>query len=63
MESMYPHFPLQFIPLGYAYILTHPGTPTVFYDHYYQVYDGSKVWVLCLTITGTWKNVGFYSNV
>jgi hypothetical protein len=21
---------------GYAYILTHPGTPCVFYDHLYQ---------------------------
>lgn len=30
-------FPAQYVPLGYAYILTHPGTPTVFYDHFYQV--------------------------
>ena len=21
---------------GYAYILTHPGVPTVFYDHFYD---------------------------
>ncbi|MCH97189.1 alpha-amylase 2, partial [Trifolium medium] len=21
---------------GYAYILTHPGTPTIFYDHFYD---------------------------
>lgn len=21
---------------GYAYILTHPGIPTVFYDHFYD---------------------------
>ena len=36
-------FPAQFVPLGYAYILTHPGTPTVFYDHFYQVCAG--LWV------------------
>lgn len=30
-------FPTQYLPLGYAYIITHPGTPTIFYDHYYQV--------------------------
>ncbi|PPR84047.1 hypothetical protein GOBAR_AA36667 [Gossypium barbadense] len=22
--------------IGYSYILTHPGTPTVFYDHFYD---------------------------
>ena len=35
-------FPSQFVPLGYAYILTHPGTPTVFYDHFYQEKDGLR---------------------
>ncbi len=33
-------FPSQHVALGYAYILTHPGTPTVFYDHFYQEKDG-----------------------
>lgn len=27
-------FPTERLPEGYAYILTHPGTPTVFYDHW-----------------------------
>ena len=27
-------FPSDKILQGYAYILTHPGTPTVFYDHW-----------------------------
>jgi alpha-amylase len=22
--------------MGYAYILTHPGTPVIFYDHFYD---------------------------
>jgi len=26
---------------GYVYILTHPGTPTVFWDHVYDWHDGS----------------------
>ncbi|XP_047312838.1 uncharacterized protein LOC124916150 [Impatiens glandulifera] len=29
-------FPREKLPQGYAYILTHPGTPTLFYDHYYD---------------------------
>mmetsp|Transcript_13195 Transcript_13195/g.27873 ORF Transcript_13195/g.27873 Transcript_13195/m.27873 type:complete len:729 (-) Transcript_13195:1725-3911(-) len=29
-------FPHHGLHEGYAYILTHPGTPCVFYDHYYQ---------------------------
>lgn len=28
-------FPHHHLSQGYAYILTHPGTPCVFYDHYY----------------------------
>ncbi|CAO2813703.1 unnamed protein product [Amaranthus hypochondriacus] len=27
-------FPADKVMLGYAYILTHPGTPTIFYDHF-----------------------------
>ena len=27
-------FPTERLAEGYAYILTHPGTPTVFYDHW-----------------------------
>ncbi|KAF9621469.1 hypothetical protein IFM89_021773 [Coptis chinensis] len=29
-------FPSSHIMEGYAYILTHPGIPTVFYDHFYD---------------------------
>lgn len=29
-------FPSHHLQEGYAYILTHPGTPCVFYDHLYQ---------------------------
>ncbi|XP_022997780.1 uncharacterized protein LOC111492635 [Cucurbita maxima] len=29
-------FPRDKLVQGYAYILTHPGTPTVFYDHFYD---------------------------
>ena len=28
--------------MGYAYILTHPGTPTVFWDHYFDWGDDLK---------------------
>lgn len=29
-------FPRDKLTMGYAYILTHPGTPVVFYDHFYD---------------------------
>nr|XP_011467888.1 PREDICTED: uncharacterized protein LOC101298534 [Fragaria vesca subsp. vesca]XP_011467889.1 PREDICTED: uncharacterized protein LOC101298534 [Fragaria vesca subsp. vesca] len=29
-------FPREKLTQGYAYILTHPGTPTIFYDHLYD---------------------------
>jgi len=32
-------FPWQHVAEGYAYLLTHPGTPCVFFDHFY--YDES----------------------
>ena len=28
-------FPWKHLPEGYCYLLTHPGTPCVFYDHLY----------------------------
>uniref|UniRef100_A0A7N0T1A3 Alpha-amylase n=1 Tax=Kalanchoe fedtschenkoi TaxID=63787 RepID=A0A7N0T1A3_KALFE len=34
-QRLWP-FPSDQVMLGYAYILTHPGTPTVFYDHYFD---------------------------
>ncbi|CAD7698103.1 unnamed protein product [Ostreobium quekettii] len=35
-------FPTNSLPEGYAYILTHPGTPCVFYDHIWQDADGLR---------------------
>ncbi|KAL1546966.1 alpha-amylase [Salvia divinorum] len=29
-------FPPEKVSLGYAYILTHPGVPSVFYDHFFE---------------------------
>lgn len=29
-------FPRDKLTQGYAYILTHPGTPVIFYDHFYE---------------------------
>ncbi|KAG6644687.1 hypothetical protein CIPAW_08G070100 [Carya illinoinensis] len=34
-------FPSSHIMEGYAYILTHPGIPTVFYDHFYDWGDST----------------------
>lgn len=33
-------FPWDHLQQGYAYILTHPGTPCVFYDHHWSDADG-----------------------
>ncbi|KAF5833596.1 glycoside hydrolase superfamily [Dunaliella salina] len=35
-------FPSKNIQEGYAYILTHPGTPCVFYDHLYSAYQSGE---------------------
>ncbi|XP_068646017.1 probable alpha-amylase 2 isoform X2 [Aristolochia californica] len=34
-------FPSSHVMEGYAYILTHPGIPTVFYDHFYDQGDST----------------------
>ncbi|EFJ47473.1 hypothetical protein VOLCADRAFT_74960 [Volvox carteri f. nagariensis] len=39
-------FPSRNLPEGYAYILTHPGTPCVFYDHFYQEDGGLRKCIL-----------------
>jgi alpha-amylase len=31
-----PHFPGKMVEQGYAYILTHPGVPCVFWSHYFD---------------------------
>lgn len=41
-------FPNQHLAEGYAYILTHPGTPTVFYDHLYTDANGLRKAILDL---------------
>jgi alpha-amylase len=41
-------FPSQHLAEGYAYILTHPGTPTVFYDHLYTEANGLRRSILDL---------------
>ncbi|XP_062158534.1 alpha-amylase-like [Alnus glutinosa] len=34
-QKLWP-FPADKVIQGYAYILTHPGTPTIFYDHFFD---------------------------
>ncbi len=29
-------FPSSHVDLGYAYLFTHPGNPTIFWDHYFD---------------------------
>jgi len=36
-------FPSNSLEEGYAYILTHPGSPCVFYDHFFQGGLGDKI--------------------
>lgn len=35
-------FPAESVPLGYAYILTHPGIPTLFWEHVFDWGDDVK---------------------
>ncbi|KAJ6679123.1 ALPHA-AMYLASE [Salix purpurea] len=35
LRKIWP-FPADKVILGYAYILTHPGTPSIFYDHFFD---------------------------
>ncbi|KAJ9522476.1 hypothetical protein QJQ45_008233 [Haematococcus lacustris] len=35
-------FPSKHLCEGYVYIMTHPGTPCVFYDHFYQEKDNLR---------------------
>lgn len=35
-------FPAEHVQKGYAYILTHPGLPVVFYDHFFEWGDGLR---------------------
>lgn len=41
-------FPSQNVGEGYAYLLTHPGTPCVFYDHLFQWGEPMKKTILQL---------------
>ena len=36
-------FPSQHLHEGYAYIMTHPGTPCIFWDHFWQEGLGDSI--------------------
>ncbi|KAK1395786.1 Alpha-amylase type B isozyme [Heracleum sosnowskyi] len=42
-QQVWP-FPSDKVMLGYVYILTHPGIPSIFYDHFFEwgLKDGNK---------------------
>ncbi|CAL5332397.1 unnamed protein product [Camellia sinensis] len=54
-------FPSDKVMLGYAYILTHPGTPSVFYDHFFEW--GLKVPIGNFTAIRSRNGVGEASKV
>ncbi|XP_073022754.1 alpha-amylase [Primulina eburnea] len=45
-QNLWP-FPSNKIMQGYAYILTHPGIPSVFYDHFFDWGKKDEIAVLC----------------
>ncbi|XP_062082909.1 alpha-amylase-like [Humulus lupulus] len=54
-------FPPEKVMLGYVYILTHPGTPTIFYDH---LVDGKlKDHITMLSVIRGRNNINTSSNV
>ncbi|CAO2815685.1 unnamed protein product [Amaranthus hypochondriacus] len=54
-------FPADKVMLGYAYILTHPGIPTIFYDHFFDW--GLKEEIIKLTTIRTRNGIHETSNV
>eukprot|EP00249_Psilotum_nudum_P024115 c29097_g1_i3 orf=478-3477(+) len=46
-------FPRDKVMQGYAYILTHPGTPVIFYDHFYDFGLHDTIAELIAVRTGT----------
>lgn len=53
-------FPSEHILKGYAYILTHPGLPTVFYDHFYK--SGNVIGDGIRTLMGIRKSQDLHSR-
>ncbi|XP_011628934.1 probable alpha-amylase 2 isoform X1 [Amborella trichopoda] len=53
-------FPSHHIMEGYAYILTHPGIPTVFYDHFYDW--GDSIHHEIVKLMDIRKQQGIYSR-
>lgn len=53
-------FPKDKVLQGYAYLLTHPGIPTVFYDHFYDWGDDFRNPILKLMETR--KEAGIHSE-
>ncbi|KZV28895.1 alpha-amylase, partial [Dorcoceras hygrometricum] len=45
-QNIWP-FPSDKIMQGYAYILTHPGIPSVFYDHFFDWGKKDEISILC----------------
>ncbi len=42
-------FPKKHVLAGYAYILTHPGTPTVFWDHLFEWGESTRKMIVALS--------------
>ncbi|XP_031477721.1 probable alpha-amylase 2 [Nymphaea colorata] len=53
-------FPSHHVMEGYAYILTHPGIPTVFYDHFYDW--GSSIHDQIVKLIDVRKQQGIHSR-
>ncbi|XP_075475897.1 LOW QUALITY PROTEIN: alpha-amylase type B isozyme-like, partial [Primulina tabacum] len=45
-HNLWP-FPSDKIMLGYAYILAHPGIPSIFYEHFFDWGKKAEIVVLC----------------
>ncbi|XP_074268904.1 alpha-amylase-like [Silene latifolia] len=54
-------FPDDKILLGYAYILTHPGVPSIFYDHFFD--GGMKEEIIKMTSVRARNGIHASSNV
>eukprot|EP01025_Chloroclados_australasicus_P036479 TRINITY_DN3719_c0_g3_i1.p1 TRINITY_DN3719_c0_g3~~TRINITY_DN3719_c0_g3_i1.p1 ORF type:complete len:698 (-),score=116.69 TRINITY_DN3719_c0_g3_i1:415-2508(-) len=56
-------FPWDKLHEGYAYILTHPGTPCVFYDHFWSDHNGLRQAILDLLQVRKKHQIHFKSKV
>lgn len=60
LKKLWP-FPSDKVMQGYAYILTHPGIPSIFYDHFIEW--GLKEEIVKLTSIRTRNKINESSNV